>query len=94
MRHFIAYPLAIAALPVGMLVATGEAGLVALSGSPLRLGPGQLGTALCTVDIAAITVTTDHDLTMTAGAIVESSTALHRKSPSGKNCAGREPETA
>jgi len=37
MRHFIVYPLAIAALPVGMLVATGKAGLVALSGSPLGL---------------------------------------------------------
>lgn len=36
MRHFIVYPLAIAALPVSMLVATREAGLVALSGSPLR----------------------------------------------------------
>jgi len=37
MRHFIVYSLAIAALPVGMLVATWEAGLVALSGSALRL---------------------------------------------------------
>lgn len=96
MRHFIFQPLAIAALAVGMFVAPGKAGLIALASRALRLCPGHWGTALCAIDIATVTTATDHYLTTAAGTVVESSAVLHRQSPSDKNYTrtGRGPTTA
>jgi len=87
MRHFLFQPLAIAALAVGMFVAPGKAGLIALAGSSLRLCPGQWGTVLCAIDIATVTTLADHNLATAAGTVVESSAVLHRQSPSDKNYA-------
>lgn len=96
MRHFIFQSLAIAALAVSMFVAPGKAGLIALAGRALGLCPGQRGTALRAIDIAAVTTLADDDLTTAAGTVVESSAVLHRQSPSDKNYtrAGRGPITA
>ena len=96
MRHFIFQPLAIAALAVGMFVAPGKAGLIALAGRALGLCPGQRGTVLCAIDIATVTTLADDDLATAPGTVVESSAVLHRQSPSDKNYtrAGRGPRTA
>ena len=96
MRHFLFQPLAIAALAVSMFVAPRDARLIALAGSPLRLCPGQRGTALRAIDIATVTTPADHYLATAAGTVVESSAVLHRQSPSDKNYTrtGRGPGTA
>ena len=96
MRHFIFQPLAIAALAVGMFVAPGKAGLIALAGRALGLCSSQRGTTLGAIDIATVTTPADHYLITAAGTVVKSSAVLHRQSPSDKNYArtGREPGTA
>ena len=85
MRHFIFQPLAIAALAVGMFVAPGKAGLIALAGRALGLCPSQRGTTLSAIDIATVTTLADDDLATAADTVVESSAILHRQSPSDKN---------
>ncbi len=96
MRHFRLQALAVMALAGSMFVAPREAGLIAVTSQTLGLCPGLVGAAIEAIDIAAVTTTTDHYLTMAAGAVVETSTVLHRHNPSDKNYAwaGRGPTTA
>ena len=72
MRHFLLQAPAIAALAVSVVVAPLPGRLVAPGRSPPGCGTGQTGATVKAVQIATITGTANHDLTVAAGTVVES----------------------
>jgi len=66
MRHFL-FSGAIATATRGMGEAAAVAPLVALSGRAQSLAPGELGTAVGTIDLAAIAAAADEHLSAATG---------------------------
>jgi hypothetical protein len=67
MRHFF-LPCAIASGALGMSAAAAQAQLITPCSGALRVAPGQRGTILCAIDVAAIAARTDEHLDAAARA--------------------------
>jgi hypothetical protein len=77
MRHFVPTG-AVAALALGMLELASSASLITPSSGSLRLTSRQVRTGRTTVNIAAVTATADHHLTMTSGTVEKAYGIFHR----------------
>jgi hypothetical protein len=66
MRHVLC-PSAVAALSLGVHQSSAMAVLVTIGGGALRLLPRPSSTAVCTINMAAIAMTADQNLTPAAG---------------------------
>jgi hypothetical protein len=78
MRYFFSPPLAKSVLPLSVTEPTTAARTVATGRSMQGVCSRLFGAALRAIHLSAVAPTTDHDLVMTAQAVIESSTRFHR----------------
>ena len=78
MRYFLFLVCPEPALSIRVAVLAAAGRTVAFGGSPQRVGSRLFGAAMRAIDVTAVAVTTDDDLAMTAGAVVQPRTGTHQ----------------